>query len=270
MRGALRAVLELPEAFWLLQKTGFSLTSVKEPCTDKRANYKALSGLDASVFIKTPPIQPQGQQLAMSNIILARERLRISADDLHRPAATIILFDVPIIPHTPLCVGQDVKILALESCAGLFPTEGQYKPPYYTTKETGIEGRITRIRAVDATVTEFVVKNGDRFANATYAYVAIQHIQGHTVRLSVGRRILRAATRPATGERRIPLELDATIFWAPPSAVSAARGTGPVERRLETAGRGAGWTSVGQGRGCAGESGEDGEDEDSSAGEEDT
>ncbi len=209
----------------------------------------------------------------MSNIIPARERSRVSAEDPRRPAASIAFFDVPVIPHVPLRMGQNVKILALVSCAELFPTDEQYKPQYYTTRETGVEGKVVRVRAVDATITEFVVKNNNPHADVTYAYVAVQHIQGQTVSLSIGRRILRAATRPATAERQIPLELDATIFWdntanRPHSESNEgyAAGAGPVERRVGTGGRGPRRVEHGPCREYVEELGSEGEDEASSAG----
>ncbi|OJT07381.1 hypothetical protein TRAPUB_10321 [Trametes pubescens] len=210
----------------------------------------------------------------MSNIIPARERSRVSAEDPRRPAATIAFFDVPVIPHIPLQMGQNVKILALVSCADLFPTDEQYKPKYYTTRETGVEGKVERVRAVDATITEFVVRNDNPRADVTYAYVAIQHIQGRTVSLSLGRRLLRAVTRPTTMERQIPLELDATIFWDNPAnqlntttSERPAPGAGPVERRVGTAGRSAKRVGNGSRRECVEEPDGEGEDEASSAGD---
>lgn len=211
----------------------------------------------------------------MPNIIPALQRLCIPAENPLQPDATIAFFDIPVIPRVPLCVGQEVKILALVSCSGLFPTEGQQAPPYYTAKETGVEGKIVRVRAVDASVTEFVVKNDNTLAGVTHAYLAIQHIQGRTVNLSLGRRILRAITRPATAERQIPLELDATIFWDAVAARPAqlddgrtVRGAGPVERRIEDAERDAGrMKKLGQYRGRTGVASREEESEATGAGD---
>lgn len=144
--------------------------------------------------------------------ILAKERGAAPAEDPFRPTRTITYFDVPIAPLVPLHVGQAVHILSLFPCNGLFPGEGE-SPPRYTAFDSGVRGRVIGVRAMDKNITEFVVRNEAEWAREAYAYLAIKHIQGTTVKLGAWRALLRSTIqKPGPATRDIPLETDAIVY----------------------------------------------------------
>lgn len=67
---------------------------------------------------------------------------------------------------------------------------------------------------MDATTTEFVVRNESNRAAAKFAYLAIQHIQGETVAVSLWMALIRAIFLMVltTTPRRIPLENHAVVY----------------------------------------------------------
>ncbi|OJT14556.1 hypothetical protein TRAPUB_8889 [Trametes pubescens] len=144
--------------------------------------------------------------------VLAKGRGEAPAEDPLRPSLTITFFDVPIVPRTPLHVGQLVHVLSLKPCDGLFPGEGE-KPQRYIAYDSGIMGRIVGIRSMEENITEFVVRNEAEWAREAYAYLAIKHIPGVTVKLGAWKALLRSTIRrPAKATRDIPIEADAIVY----------------------------------------------------------
>lgn len=148
----------------------------------------------------------------MTATVLTKKRAELPTDNPHSPETRIELHDIPIAPRKPIRIGQRIHLFVLISCDGLFPSHSSYTPPHYTTHDSGIVGRVERIRSMDGGVTEFVVKNDNEGSRVTHAYVSIQHIQGVTVHLSPCARLARAARGREKVERRVPLESDAVVF----------------------------------------------------------
>lgn len=148
----------------------------------------------------------------MSTTVLAKHKGNDPTEGQHHPiAAVVAYYDIPIPPRTPLRVGQRVNIHTLHDNSDLC-TEMPETPQYFAT-EAGVEGEITGIRAMEANITEFVVKNEVAFSDVTHAVLAVKHIEGVTVRLGVWKRILRATVlRPLPDTRSVPLELNAVII----------------------------------------------------------
>ncbi|OJT04483.1 hypothetical protein TRAPUB_4753 [Trametes pubescens] len=147
----------------------------------------------------------------MTTSILAKATSCIPSENPYHPDTLVQHFDVPIVPRIPLHVGQRVKILALTPRAHTPPHEGRYAPPCYTARDSGVIGEVIRVRSTNSAITEFVVHNENDASPVIFACVAIQHIQGQTVRMSLWEKIARYCLRLPAPERCIPLELDATI-----------------------------------------------------------
>lgn len=150
----------------------------------------------------------------MSTTVLAKDIGNTPLEGRYYPTtAMVAYYDVPIPPRIPLHVGQRVTIHTLHdnsSSVDLCPIDQD--APQYFAQEAGVEGEITGIRTMEAGTTEFVVKNEVAFSDVVYAVLAIEHIQGVTVRLSAWKRLLRATVmRPLPETRTVPLELDAVV-----------------------------------------------------------
>ncbi|KAI0349395.1 hypothetical protein OH77DRAFT_1269952 [Trametes cingulata] len=149
----------------------------------------------------------------MISTIYAKKRGAAPADNPHSLSTITIYYDVAIPPPVPLHTGQKVRIIALIPCPTLPRQDEMYDPPHYTVREAGVIGTIVAVRTMETTITEFAVRNENDQSPATYAYLAIQHIQGLTVNLNLWQTIVRTLllrTLPQT--RNIPLELDAVIL----------------------------------------------------------
>ncbi|KAI0360391.1 hypothetical protein OH77DRAFT_1418310 [Trametes cingulata] len=149
----------------------------------------------------------------MISTIYAKERGAAPADDPHTLSTIAIYYDVAIPPPTPLHTGQKVRIISLIPCPTPPRQDGTDHPPHYTVREAGVIGTITAVRTMEETITEFAVRNENDQSAATYAYLAIQHIQGQTVQLSLWEAFLRRfVLQPLPQTRNIPLEADAVIL----------------------------------------------------------
>ncbi|KAI0650252.1 hypothetical protein C8Q79DRAFT_886907, partial [Trametes meyenii] len=98
----------------------------------------------------------------------------------------VSFYDVAL-PSLPMEVGQWVKIVKIK--------EGQEYSPlvaenHYRTQETGIEGSIIGVKAVERDLVEFVVRNETPRSIISHAYLAVPRMEGVTVRLEWWRRIL--------------------------------------------------------------------------------
>ncbi|OJT08503.1 hypothetical protein TRAPUB_686 [Trametes pubescens] len=148
----------------------------------------------------------------METSILARETSCIPSENPYHPDTFVQHFDVPIVPRVPLHVGQRVKILTLTLHARAPTADDTYTPPRYTARDSGVVGEVTRVRSTSSAVTEFIVQNENDTSPIIFACLAIQHIQGQTVRMSLWEKIVRQIIRPPAPERCIPLELDAAVI----------------------------------------------------------
>ncbi len=150
---------------------------------------------------------------AMATSILAKETASIPSENPYHPETLVKHFDVPVVPRIPLHIGQRVRVMALTPAANNPNPNAadEYSPMRYIARYAGVTGEVVRVRATSTAVTEFVVQNEDDASPVVFACIAIQHIQGQTVRLSLWERIWRVVVRPAAPERCIPLELDITI-----------------------------------------------------------
>ncbi|KAI0353363.1 hypothetical protein OH77DRAFT_1373996, partial [Trametes cingulata] len=145
--------------------------------------------------------------------IYAKERGAAPADDPHTLSTITVYYDVAIPPPTPLHTGQKVRIISLVPCPTFPNPNDANEPPHYTVRESGIFGTIVAVRTMEETITEFAVQNENDQSAATFAYLAIQHIQGQTVRLSIWESFLREyVLRPLPKTRHIPLERNAVIL----------------------------------------------------------
>ncbi|KAI0350000.1 hypothetical protein OH77DRAFT_1150691 [Trametes cingulata] len=144
-----------------------------------------------------------------------RAKLRGSAPSVDEEGreARVAYLDVPIIPRNPLHVGQRVRIFSLKSCDELFPSEEETTTQYYTAEDMGIWGTITRIRAEEEELVEFVLKNNNIPSATTYAHLTVPRREGLTVTIPAWRRWMGAVlAKPAKATRTITIEDDATIF----------------------------------------------------------
>ncbi|EIW58332.1 uncharacterized protein TRAVEDRAFT_20369 [Trametes versicolor FP-101664 SS1] len=147
----------------------------------------------------------------METTVYARETSCIPSENPYHPDTFVQHFDVPLVPRVPLHVGQRVKIVTLTLHARDLPANGGYTPPCYSAQDSGVVGEVTRVRSTNSAVTEFIVQNENDTSPIIFACLAIQHIQGQTVRMGLWESIIRQIVRPPAPERCIPLELDATV-----------------------------------------------------------
>lgn len=150
----------------------------------------------------------------MTTIIQARERGGAPTHTPDQPDETIVFYDAVTTPATPIHIGQTIRIHALLPCSNLFPFDGENSPPRYTAYDTGIEGTVVGIRAMDTATTEFVVRNESNRSAARLAYLAIQHIRGETVNISLWIALIRVILLMTltTTTRSIPLENHAVVY----------------------------------------------------------
>lgn len=148
------------------------------------------------------------------NIVHALERGR-APSSLPRSTSIqeTVAYDVIVAPLSPLRIGQRVQVRALRwirSAEGEW--EGRSK---YESVPTDVEGQIIGIRTMELAVTEFIVLNETDQSEVKHAYITVQHIQGKTVALDIGRRILRTAMLPILPHtRHVPLQKHITITLA--------------------------------------------------------
>lgn len=149
----------------------------------------------------------------MTTTVLAKERGTTQTEGRHNPATAMVAFyDVLFRPRIPLHVGQHISIHTLSSCYNNTHNQGDQANPRYVAEESGIVGMITEVRTMEATVTEFVMVNENVELDVAKVVLAIQHVEGETVRLPVWKKLLRATIlRPLPETRWIPLEMDATV-----------------------------------------------------------
>lgn len=158
----------------------------------------------------------------MTTTINARER---GGAPTHTPTHThsspnpssklpaVVFYDVITTPAIPLHIGQRVQLFALIPCNNRFPFDDEDSMTRYTAYDTGIEGTVVGIRAMDAAITEFVVRNESNRSTATYAHLAVEHIQGATVQVSLWAQIIRIVLLLLlTATRHIPLENKAKVY----------------------------------------------------------
>ncbi|KAI1786139.1 hypothetical protein LXA43DRAFT_868365, partial [Ganoderma leucocontextum] len=104
-------------------------------------------------------------------------------------------YHVVIPPCTPLAVGQRVKIQALSPQAYHTPDiRPLAHPTIYDTYDPQIQGRLLRVRAMEASTAEFVLDNETPGAAVVLAYVAIHHIPGYTTKLESVENVCKWAT----------------------------------------------------------------------------
>ncbi|OSD00926.1 hypothetical protein PYCCODRAFT_650364 [Trametes coccinea BRFM310] len=153
------------------------------------------------------------------------------------PEAKILGLDVTITPRIPLQIGLTVRVEELVPCNDLFQGEDDLGVPHYCAKEMGIEGTITAIRAVEADITEFVLRNTNEQSNIVAAYVAIKHVQGETVNLVGWQRLARWLAEPLLPRiRDIPVETEAIVLrneWVVVGGRRVQRAVGSYRRLRE-------------------------------------
>ncbi|KAI9065875.1 hypothetical protein FKP32DRAFT_1602112 [Trametes sanguinea] len=170
-----------------------------------------------------------------STAVLAKRRAVIPARASHLPPeATILILDVPIPPRSPLHVGLRVHVEELLPCSYLSQEEGDLNCPHYCAEDLEFEGTIVAIRAVEASITEFVVRNENDKSSFVAAYMAVKHVQGITVDLRGWQRIARWLALPfLQNTREIPIEADAIILRNEWVTVGGRR----IKRAVESYGR---------------------------------
>ncbi|KAI0654340.1 hypothetical protein C8Q70DRAFT_926078 [Cubamyces menziesii] len=129
----------------------------------------------------------------------------------------ITYLEAPILPTSPLEVGSRVQVVFLEPKSRSIARSMNYRnEPKYNAYTSDIRGRIVGIRAMEAEVTELVLKNDNAESSTEFAYVAIPHLEGTTVRLSTWMKVVRwivITLSPRT--RRIPIEPLTAMEWTP-------------------------------------------------------
>ncbi|KAI0357479.1 hypothetical protein OH77DRAFT_1422341 [Trametes cingulata] len=149
----------------------------------------------------------------IATTVYAKKRGSAPVEDERKTDATVIYLDVPIIPDTPIHVGQKIRIATLVSCDVLFPSEEASPPRYYITEDVEIWGVVNEVRAVEEYVIEFALKNENTESKVAYAYIAVQREEGIMVKTPLLERIWRnTLARPTKGTRRVPIEDEATVF----------------------------------------------------------
>ncbi|KAL1941847.1 hypothetical protein VTO73DRAFT_6847 [Trametes versicolor] len=124
----------------------------------------------------------------------------------------VAFYDVLFRPRVPLHIGQHISIHALLPYNGEYSKTCGQGSPRFLAEDTGIEGTITEVRAMEETVTELVMRNDNAELDVAKAVLAIQHIEGVTVRLPKWKKLLRATIlRPLPETRWIPIEPDAAV-----------------------------------------------------------
>ncbi|KAI0361158.1 hypothetical protein OH77DRAFT_402102 [Trametes cingulata] len=145
--------------------------------------------------------------------LYAKERGSAPADDPHKPSTIILHYDIPVVPHVPVQTGQKIRIVRLIPSPMPITSHNDPQPPFYTVQETGIVGTVITIRAMEKTVTEFVVRNENDQSPVSAAYIAVEHLPGTTVRLSLCESLIRLALSPfLPSTRRIPIERNAVVL----------------------------------------------------------
>ncbi|KAI0657001.1 hypothetical protein C8Q70DRAFT_1056246 [Cubamyces menziesii] len=125
--------------------------------------------------------------------------------------------DVPILPTAPIQVGSRVRVVYLEpKPRDLGRTRNYRNEPKYVAYTSDIHGTVIGVRAMEEKITEFVLVNENEASRTRYAYMAVPHIEGTTVRLPLWLRVVRwfvlaAVAPPST--RQIPIEPLAAMEW---------------------------------------------------------
>lgn len=127
---------------------------------------------------------------------------------------SIAYYDIVVPPAAPLSIGQRVKVNTLtviEDPVGDATEIGSQR--WYRSSPADVEGEIIGIRTVELAVTEFILRNEVNQSLVEHAYLAIQHIEGVTVRLGLWRRIVRTLALPVLAHtRHVPLERRAVVI----------------------------------------------------------
>ena len=107
----------------------------------------------------------------------------------------VMYLDAPIKPTAPIHIGARVRICLLtlnEEAMSQTSDEDDRaeRAPKYYAETSNVSGMITRIRALEAGITEFIIENENRNSTTDYAYLAIPHVEGVTVALPLWLRAL--------------------------------------------------------------------------------
>ncbi|KAI0326319.1 hypothetical protein GY45DRAFT_1259283, partial [Cubamyces sp. BRFM 1775] len=76
-----------------------------------------------------------------------------------------------------------------------------------------VSGRVVGVKAMEKEVTELIVRSHDSTERVEFAVVAVQHVEGVTIRFEWWRRLLREAmSRWLPNIRNIPLAIEAILI----------------------------------------------------------
>ncbi|KAI0350966.1 hypothetical protein OH77DRAFT_1430372 [Trametes cingulata] len=145
--------------------------------------------------------------------IYAKKRGSAPVEDERKTNKMVVYLDVPIIPDTPIHVGQRIDIATLVSCDALFPSDEILPPRYYVAEEVEIWGVVGEVRAMEEEVVEFALENENERSTIAHAYITVQRKEGVMIKTSTWERIWRSIlTKPTKGTRCVPIEDEATVF----------------------------------------------------------
>ncbi|KAI0650595.1 hypothetical protein C8Q79DRAFT_923822 [Trametes meyenii] len=153
--------------------------------------------------------------------ILGKQRGMAPVSNMKGRRGTQVTYhDIPIIPETPLSIGQRICLYTLKGVENPFGRgqgvdNGEGEPvPCYTISVTGVAGPIVGIRAMDQKIVELIVRN-DRMERSmvAYAYITVKNLHGVTTNLPMWRRAIAATGILGAGETRdVPLEMNAIVL----------------------------------------------------------
>ncbi|KAI0650456.1 hypothetical protein C8Q79DRAFT_1006723 [Trametes meyenii] len=115
----------------------------------------------------------------------------------HRPLS-VAYYDTALPPLTPLKLGLWVEISSVTMVRSRTPM----REVPLARKDEEVMGCIVGIRAMERTLTEFIVKNHHPRSTITYAYVVIPHREGETVEFPWCLRLARSIILPFLQETR--------------------------------------------------------------------
>ncbi|KAI0659795.1 hypothetical protein C8Q70DRAFT_981338 [Cubamyces menziesii] len=175
------------------------------------------------IHVRTPRPRTPHSLNEMANImVLAKLRGRAPVSRANSSRITDVMFlDLPILPTAPIRLGSRVYVCILtpseEAQNGALDDEDEGNhAPRYLAESTNIAGRVTGIRAMEATLTELAIRNEVGESKTEYAYLTIPHLEGITVSLPLWMRILRWILRPLLANtRQLPIEPFNSLRWKP-------------------------------------------------------